>query len=161
MSILLILVCYAGQGQTPQACIEGIKQSRKEELTSLRIGEVMMKLSSENFKAAVVVFYKTDCPFCEKLMPELKKLQVAYASQDFEVYAICLNSNTEDWKQYINDNHYEGFRNYCDGLSYAGKIAESYHVFATPTLFLINGNWQIAAKPKGIMELKDTIASML
>ncbi len=160
LHIIFSLTCLVCLGQTPQLCVEDIKQVRKEKFATTHIGDTLMSLSSEKFRAAVVVFYKTDCPFCEKLMPELKRLHNAFNNSGFEVFAICLNEDKTAWKQYINSNQYEGFKNYCDGLSYAGQAAEAYHVFATPSLFLVNSKWQIVAKPKELVTLEQNIASL-
>ncbi len=146
-----------GQGQTPQQCVETLKQERKQKMASLHIGDTLTKLDPEKFYAAVIVFYKTDCPFCEKLMPELKRIHTSFKEQGFSIYAVCLDENKNSWKKYIDENRYEVFKNYCDGLSYAGKIPHDYYVFATPTLFIVNENWQIASKPKGVKELEENI----
>lgn len=153
---MIFLACFTGRGQSQQYA-EALKKERQQQFAAVHTGDSVWPIDACRFKAAVVVFYKTDCPFCEKLMPEIKELHNELAGKGFEVYAICLDENTGNWKEYANSNLYEKFRNYCDGLSYAGKMADAYHVFATPSLFLIDSSWQIAAKPKGLKDLKENI----
>lgn len=157
--IVISLAWFAGRGQSQQ-CVEELKKERQQKFAAVRTGDSMMKIGQHSFNAAVVVFYKTTCPFCERLMPQLKKLKEKYEDKGLAVYAVCLDEDKKAWQRYTDSNGLKAFYHYCDGLSYAGKIADAYHVFATPSLFLVNNNWCIAAKPKTPEQLEQEIIKL-
>lgn len=144
-----------------QACLADLREVRKEVFLKLTIGSALEPIDSLSHKAAVVVFYKTDCPYCERLMPELSKLEKLFGDKGFKVFAICLDENRQVWQDYVKDKGYQAFLNYCDGKSYLGNLPTSYNVFATPTLFLVDSNWKLYGKPKGLEALQAQIKELL
>jgi thiol-disulfide isomerase/thioredoxin len=159
--VLLQSLFFFNVSNAQESCITNLQQQRKEALNKLMIGTALYPIDSLSHKAVVVVFYKTDCPFCEKLMPELFKLQQKYGTNGFRVIAIALDEDLQEWKSYIKTNGYDVFTNFCDGKSFLGKFPEAYNVYTTPTLFLLDNDWKLYKKPKRLTDLVEDISELL
>ncbi|MFC2140037.1 TlpA family protein disulfide reductase, partial [Bacteroidota bacterium] len=106
------------------------------------------KIKSEKI---LILFYASWCDHCKKLLPELNEL---YKNQNlFEVYAISLDENNEEWIEFI-ETHKLDWINVSDKKRWGGKAASDFHIYATPTMFLVNQEKRIVAKPVTFRELE-------
>jgi len=112
-----------------------------------------IKLSSLNSDKILLVFYSTDCPHCTGLLPELYKLYTEQKNKDFEVLAISLDEDKDAWQEYIKTNGYNWI-NLNDSNGWSSKAASDYFIYATPTMFLVDGERKILAIPGGIEEVE-------
>ena len=69
-----------------------------------------------------------------------------------EILAISIDSVRTDWIEAIEKNRYN-FPNGCDLKGWSGKAAGDYFVYATPSLFLLDHNRKILAKPMSFEDL--------
>lgn len=109
------------------------------------------KLTAEK---TLLIFYSSWCPHCQDLLPEIYKLYKQ--RNDFEVVAVSLDEVKADWISFINDNNLDWI-NVSDLKGWDSKLAQDYFIFATPTMFLIDGQRRILSKPISINELKQDI----
>lgn len=98
-------------------------------------------ISLENVKAerVLIVFYASWCPHCKLLLPQINELYKKQNSKPFEVVAISLDTIKSDWQNFVNDNNLNWI-NVCDLKGWDGKTAIEYHIYATPTTFLVDKN---------------------
>jgi thiol-disulfide isomerase/thioredoxin len=106
----------------------------------------------------LIVFWASWCPNCEELMPKLKKWYDSKAIE-LEIAAVSLDTVYSDWKQSVEKNDYR-FINSCDLKGWNGKAAEDYCVYATPTLFLLDNNSKIIAKPMSFDEFLKSVEGL-
>jgi thiol-disulfide isomerase/thioredoxin len=118
-----------------------------------------IKLSAINSSFTLVVFWASWCPGCEELLPKLKKWYVSKAI-DLEIVAVSLDTIGSDWKEAIEKNNYI-FLNGCDLKGWNGKAARDYYLYATPTMFLLDRNRKILAKPLSFDDLLRAISSLV
>jgi peroxiredoxin len=111
-----------------------------------------VKLSRINNNYTLIVFYASWCPHCKDLMPQIAGL---YSSKktDIEVLAVSMDSTLADWKSYLKENNFS-WLDVCDTDGWNSKAAADYYIYATPTMFLIDMDGKIAAKPRSFEELK-------
>ncbi|PIS44229.1 MAG: hypothetical protein COZ80_09525 [Ignavibacteria bacterium CG_4_8_14_3_um_filter_37_9] len=105
-----------------------------------------------NMKAEklLLVFYASWCPHCKTILPQINEFQKT--KKKFEVVAISLDTNREEWKNFIEKNHLN-FINGSDLKSWDGDAAQKYFIYATPTMFLLDSAKKIIAKPMTVEEL--------
>lgn len=112
-------------------------------------------------KNIIIVFWKTDCPYCEKLLPRLEDLSTKYSKNLLKVVAICLDDHQMDWaKQNRIKSPNPSWYHKCEGKGYFGVDAARYFVFGTPSLLLLNDQYRIKGKPKNIDDLMKMIESV-
>jgi len=99
----------------------------------------------------LLLFYASWCPHCQDLLPEIHKLYKQ--RNDFGVVAISLDEVKADWISFITDNKLDWI-NVSDLKGWESKAAKDYYIYATPTMFLIDGQKRILSKPININELK-------
>jgi predicted DCC family thiol-disulfide oxidoreductase YuxK len=106
----------------------------------------------------MVVFWKTDCPYCKNLLAEVDSLLQRSNEQQLQVMAICLDHNKEEWQNHpFVQKRYGNLYQYCDGQGYSGEAAVACHVFATPTMLLFNKQHELMALPRNVKELERLI----
>ncbi|MCX6169966.1 MAG: thioredoxin-like domain-containing protein [Ignavibacteriales bacterium] len=104
----------------------------------------------------LIVYYASWCPHCKDLIPELNKFYNAQREKKFEVIAISLDEKKDDWLGFIKSNNLKWI-NVSDLKGWNSKAASDYYVYATPTMFLLDGARKILGKPLSIDELKQLL----
>ncbi|MBT3208726.1 MAG: redoxin domain-containing protein [Bacteroidetes bacterium] len=140
-------------------------QKRLDSFRKMAIGEIappleiydinnnFVKLSEIPEKFKVIIFWASWCPHCNELLPELHKLYKNPTVPKFEVLSISIDTDKNDWISALNKHNYEWFN--CSELKgWDSKSANDYHIYATPTLFLIDENRTILDKPLSVNQLE-------
>ena len=110
-------------------------------------------LSKIKSQKLLIIFYASWCPHCQKTIAELIKLYKNQKQKNIEVLAVSLDENRKDWTNFIKNNKLNWI-NVSDLKGWGGKAAEEYFIYATPTLFLIDSNKRVVAKPLKSSEIK-------
>jgi thiol-disulfide isomerase/thioredoxin len=101
-------------------------------------------LESINSKYKLVVFGASGCPNCQTEYPSLvgkyKNLKEKF---DVEVVYFSLDTDIAVFENYYNE---APFITYCDTKGWESQAAKDFHVFATPTYFLLDKELKILAK---------------
>ncbi|WKZ70866.1 MAG: thioredoxin-like domain-containing protein [Melioribacteraceae bacterium] len=114
----------------------------------------MIDLSKIEKEKVLLLFYATWCPHCQDMLPEIHK--VYKQRKDFEVVAISLDENRDDWINYLRDNSFEWI-DLSDLNGWESKAAQDYFIYATPTMFLLDQQRIILGKPITLKELSDLL----
>jgi thiol-disulfide isomerase/thioredoxin len=117
-----------------------------------------IRLSAVDKPYTLVVFWASWCPGCEELLPKLKNWYMS-KTIDIEILAISIDSVRADWNEAIEKNGYN-FTHGCDLKGWNGKAASDYFVYATPTLFLLDKNRKILAKPISFEDLSKAVEGL-
>ncbi len=88
-------------------------------------------------KPAILLFWATWCPYCEKLMPTLQTVYDAAGKSQLDVYAIDIKDDGDPVKT-LKERH-QTFTLIRDG----DAIADRYHVKGTPGVFLVDAHGDI------------------
>ena len=122
--------------------------------SSISFGEGLgarSKLSDIHSDYILIVFWASWCPHCTEEVPKIKKVIEEFQKQhqDKSLAAVFVSIDKEEkpWKDYIENNKLSGFINLCELKGWNGEIGKSYNLNATPTLFLLDKNKKIIAKP--------------
>lgn len=120
------------------------KQAPDIETTDINNDSI--RLSEIDNPYTLVLFWANWCPHCNQLLPELKKWYSNKNSINIEVLAFSLDTVSADWEKNVIQNDY-GWINCSDLMGWDSKIAHDYNIYATPTMFLLDRNRIIQAKP--------------
>jgi thiol-disulfide isomerase/thioredoxin len=112
--------------------------------------EKTKKLSDLKSPYTVMVFGASNCPRCQEEIPEIAKLYSKWKSKGVEVVFISLDEAPQDFTKFTLNLP---FISSCDFKKWSSPIVESYYVFGTPTMFLLDDKGIIVQKPATVEEL--------
>ncbi len=142
---------------------------RKLEAQKMTVGTVVPDFTLNDLKGQpvnlskalkernLVVFWASWCPHCTSLLPQIKSL--CTGKINLEVIAVSLDRSANEWNNAVYKAGFETYRNLSDLSEWNGKVVEDYNIYATPSMFLIDENRKIIAKPTSIQELAKAIAA--
>lgn len=109
----------------------------------------------------LVIFWHTRCSFCQQLISALheKELSGNLKRHDIHVLGISIDDEQKDWLEYSR-MHKLPFTNTFIGGGFQSETAEAYNIFATPSLFVLDNNHNILAKPITAEELRDYLEKL-
>ncbi|QQS51371.1 MAG: redoxin domain-containing protein [Bacteroidota bacterium] len=125
-----------------------------------------LKLSDENGKVIdtdsiqskylLLYFYQTDCELCQQTTPQMKKLSWLNKNDSLTVVSVCMGTNNESCKNYIQKNGLTNWVNLMDE-NQIHLIANSYNLRYTPCLYLLDSEKKIRAKNITVQQLEDIL----
>lgn len=100
-------------------------------------------LAGIDSKYKVVIFGFADCPECKNQIPQIKQLYPELKKHNAEVLYVSLDSVKSEFEKTVADAPWP-----CsfDGGGWNGAAAKAYHVFASPTIYLLDGDLKIINK---------------
>ena len=138
--------------------VESSIQKRIDQAKYLKIGSVAPKivlpdmngkkvnLSKIKWDKILILFYASWCPHCKEIVPKISKLYKNQKNKKFEVLAISLDEKKTDWINFAKKNKMN-WLNVSDLKGWYGKTALGYYIYATPTMFVVDSERKIIAKP--------------
>ncbi len=108
------------------------------------------KLSEINSKYKVVVFGASWCPKCPEELTQIALLYEKWKIHDVEVVFVSLDEDKQIFKNFTG---VFPFISICDYQKWDGPVVEAYHVFATPTIFLLDDKRKILLRPKSVKQM--------
>lgn len=99
----------------------------------------------------IIVFWSTDCEYCHDFLNNIrKKLDLTH---DYELVTFAIADDAEELQQEVKKMNLPGYHFY-DEQRWNGDAFQSYHVYSTPTVLLLNQEKTIVCKPYDWGELK-------
>ncbi|MCL2041052.1 MAG: thioredoxin family protein [Bacteroidales bacterium] len=117
----------------------------------------VMTLEKIPAEYVLIIFYVSTCSHCRQLMPNLVEKRRKMPENKLEIIAVSIDEDLEEWEHYISTNDFEWI-NVRETKGWDGAVASSYSIFSTPTMFLLDKNRKIIAKPNDWRELEEAIA---
>jgi thiol-disulfide isomerase/thioredoxin len=112
------------------------------------------RLSEIDSDYVLLVFWASWCPHCSQLLPRLKKWHEEEASQTgFEIVTVSIDTSRFEWEEYLMLNEMP-WVNLFEQSGWEGKVARQFNIYATPTMFLLDKQRKILAKPLTFREFK-------
>lgn len=110
------------------------------------------RLSEINADYKIIVFGASWCPNCQSDYSKLKEKYLTYKkSINFEIIYISIDTEITKFTDFFRESP---FITYCDGKGWQTKSAIEYHVFATPTILILDKNLKILSKINSINHLE-------
>lgn len=114
------------------------------------LGQQPKKLSDIRSDYVLLVFGAGWCPNCVQELGELSEQYALYKAQGLEVVFVSLDTDQRSFMQFAGNFP---FMSFCDFKKWESKPAKDYHVFATPTMYLLNQKREILLRPTGIKQV--------
>lgn len=141
--------------------ISGIFKEKANKLRNIAIGSYApdfvimdgkLNLSQLPSNNVLVLFWASWCPHCADEIPKIKAA-LEQSKQNIMVVAVSLDTDTKQWEQFVEENAMANWVNITDFKSWNGTIPKQYNVYATPSMFLLDKNKKIIAKPETTNQL--------
>jgi len=118
-----------------------------------------IKLAEMEKQVTLLLFYASWCGHCQQSVPEIYEVYKKYMSKGFEVIAVSLDEDKEEYKEFLGQKDYNWI-NYCDYQKWESPIVKKYNIYATPTMVLVDDNQIIIEKPITVKELKEELEKL-
>ena len=112
------------------------------------------RLSDIQASYKVVVFAAGWCGHCKEEIPKLGDLYKEWKALGIEIVLVSLDENVDDFVRFVGGLP---FTSTTDLQKWNTQAARDFHVFATPTMFLLDGDQKILLKPKSVDHLKSWV----
>lgn len=114
----------------------------------------LTRLSDIPSKYKLVIFGASWCPACSNEMAQLLPQYQKWKAKGVEVVFVSLDTDKTDFTSYVKDFP---FISMCDFNKWDSKSAKDYYIFSSPTIFLLDKNNKIVARPSSINSLSQII----
>lgn len=108
----------------------------------------------------VLIFWATWCSHCVEALPKIIDHYASLDKPKYKLVTMALDTTTNDWEKFI-DRHpnFAKSRNLIDTNGWDGELAESYYIYATPTIYMMQAG-KIVAKPIEVDEFYKTLSRL-
>ncbi len=104
-------------------------------------------------RATIIFFYSSSCEHCHEQMPFLDRMYQQWRGEGLHVIGIALDADQEEFQQGLDEERFE-WPAYSELIGWGSPAAKAFNVKATPTLFLLDKDGIIMAKPYDHQELE-------
>ncbi len=108
------------------------------------------KLSELKSDYILVVFGASWCPQCPQELLQIARLYEKWHKHNVEVVYVSLDEDAEIFNSFAGDFP---FISICDFRKWESPIVKAWHVFATPTMYLLNNQREILLKPGSVNQM--------
>lgn len=108
----------------------------------------------------LLFFYSSTCDHCHVQMPGLMALYREDREKGFQVLGIALDSDLEEFQSGITERALT-WPSFSELNGWGSSAAKAFAVKSTPSLFLLDSNGVIVAKPYDHQELRTTLEGLL
>ncbi len=170
-----VITHIAEHYQPAEACLHDEEQSelvkRMENIKKLAVGKQApdidiidhngqrFHLSESLADYNLIVFWASWCTHCQAIMPELNNVYQSNEDNYLEVIAISVDTSLSAYEEAITNGQFKWI-NYYDKLGWDSRPALDYSIYATPTMFLVDRDRNIIAKPMDLYELREVIQEL-
>ena len=130
------------------------------EVTLPNTNDSMINLSSFTGKVVLIDFWASWCGPCRASNPHIRKLYNKFKDAGFEVFAVSLDNQKEDWLKAIKHDKLS-FTHVIDADAWNSKVAVRYFVDEIPTSFLLDKTGRIAGINLQGKRLEEVIRALL
>lgn len=168
-----VITYIADNFQDPFSCEDAARKSalqkKLDNFKKLSIGKTAPAIEVADIKGnninllslknefTLLVFWSSQCPHCTELMPKLKAWYDKQKPKRLEVMAVSLDTSRNDWSSFIKKEKLNWI-NVSELKGYFGKAEDEYNIYATPTIYLIDREKKIIAKPITWRELEQALS---
>lgn len=110
----------------------------------------LTKLSDFQCRFTLIVFGASWCQACASELAQIANMYSEWKKQGVEVLFVSLDETPQNFKQFAGNF---SFTSICDYKKWESPIVKDYHVFATPTLYLLDYERRILLRPNSVHQM--------
>ncbi|MCU4176469.1 TlpA family protein disulfide reductase [Carboxylicivirga sp. N1Y90] len=151
----------SGDQNTLKRRLESQKMTIGTQAPDFNLSEIdggLVNLYHTNSKYKLVLFWETTCPMCKDILPQLRSWYFG-KSIDLEIFAISIDKDKAAWQEFVVNSNYPWF-NLNEPYKWDGEVATAYNLYATPTMFLLDEENKILAKPIDFGGFLEAVSSL-
>ena len=141
-----------------QCKIEKKLQNKFEGYRTLKVGnkapEIVLNNSEKLTRLSeivIVAFGVSWCNYCQEDIEQLKKFYGKWKGEyGVEVLSVSLDSDKDTYQQYFGSLPW---KTYCDFEGWESKPVKDFHIYATPTYYILNKEGIIQLKPSSVKQI--------
>ncbi len=157
-----VITYIADNFQDPFSCEDAARKSslqkKLDNFKKLSVGKTAPDIQVPDLKGnkvsllsiqndyTLLVFWSSHCPHCTDMMPKPKTWYDKQKIKKLEVVAVSLDTSRNDWLTFVKKEKLNWI-NVSELSGYSGKAEDEYNVYATPTMYILNREKKIIAKP--------------
>lgn len=113
----------------------------------------------------LLLFWATWCPHCTQVVPEIKKatdefnLKLETSNLKLITVAVSLDTDKEQWQKFVTEKNLLSFINFSEYKGWQSETVKKFNVYATPTMFLLDKDKKIIAKPETTEQLINNLTT--
>ena len=107
----------------------------------------------------LVIFWSSTCEHCQDMLPQLNSWYQSQNKLDLEVVAISLDESKLDFERFTETLKPQWIHSH-DPLGWEGKVPVGYSIYATPSLFLLDRERTIIAKPTSYRQFLQAVEKL-
>ena len=167
-----VITYIADNFQDPFSCEDAARKSalqkKLDNFKKLSVGKIAPGIEVPDLKGnkvtllsiktgyTLLVFWSSQCPHCTEMMPKLKTWYDKQKEKKLEVIAVSLDTSRNDWASFVKKEKLNWI-NVSELKGYLGKAEDEYNIYATPTMYLLDREKKIIAKPITWRELEQAL----
>lgn len=140
--------------------------------TELSVGKTApdfsaVTISGENYTLSemksdytLIVFWATWCEHCKVTMPRLAAASNIFKEAKMDIIAVSIDSDENALRSFLEENQMP-WEVICEFKGWDGDIVIDYAIFATPSMYIVDKNMNIIAKPFNEERLYDELEKIL
>jgi peroxiredoxin len=117
---------------------------------------VPVKVADIKSPYTLLLFYSSECSHCVEMIPRVKALYDSQKPKKMEVVAYSLDTSKEAWVKFIKSEKLDWI-NISELKGFDSKATDDFNIYATPTMFLLDKDKKILAKPISYRELEQVL----
>jgi peroxiredoxin len=99
----------------------------------------------------LILFYSAGCPHCRDMVPKLREAYDRRKTKETEVLAVSLDPDRTEWLTFLREQGLT-WPSVSDLLGWNSPVVAAYHIYATPTMVVVDKNMRMIAEPKTVEE---------
>jgi peroxiredoxin len=167
-----VITYMADNFQDPFSCEDQARktqlQKKLENFKKISVGKVApditvpdpkgkpVRLSEIKSEYTLLVFWSSECGHCVQMMPQLKDLYDKQKPKRWEVMTVSLDTSRSEWTSFLKEQKLN-WLNTSELKGFNSISSDEYNIFATPTMFLLDREKKILAKPISYRELEQAL----
>ncbi|MFH0759063.1 MAG: TlpA disulfide reductase family protein [Bacteroidota bacterium] len=107
----------------------------------------------------LVFFWASTCEHCAAMIPGLRRWYLEENDLDLEVVAISIDSSAANFEKFVQEADMPWITSH-DHLGWNGKVPGDYHIYATPSMFLLDREQKILARPVNMKSFRKAVRKL-
>jgi peroxiredoxin len=167
-----VITYMADNFQDPFSCEDQARktklQKKLENFKKISVGKIAPDITVPDSKGkpvvlsqirseyTLLVFWSSECGHCVQMMPQLREFYDKQKPKRLEVMTVSLDTSRTEWTTFIREQKLN-WLNTSELKGFNSASSDEYNIFATPTMFLLDREKKILAKPISYRELEQAL----